>query len=60
LPFRITADIKIKLFRINSVIINPTLKENRKKLALKGIGGAKPGKLLKIHIPIRTYYPWNE
>jgi hypothetical protein len=36
------------------------LKIDRKKLALRGISGTKPGKLLKKHIPVRTHYPWNE
>jgi hypothetical protein len=59
-PFRITADIRDKLLTISPATIDRALKGDRKKLALKGISGTKPGKLLKKHIPVRTHYPWNE
>jgi hypothetical protein len=59
-PFRITADIKAKLLRISPSTIDRALKADRKKPALKGISGTKPGNLLKNHISVRTYYPWNE
>jgi hypothetical protein len=59
-PFPITAEIRDKLLRISPATIDRTLKGDRKQLALKGKSGAKPGTLLKKHIPVRTYYPWNE
>jgi hypothetical protein len=59
-PFRITADIKAKLLRISPATIDRALQTDRKQLALKGISGTKPGKLLKKHIAVRTYYSWNE
>jgi hypothetical protein len=59
-PFHITADIRDKLLTISPATIDRALKEDRKKLALKGISGTKPGKFLKKHISIRTHYPWNE
>jgi hypothetical protein len=59
-PFRITADIKAKLLTISPAAIDRALKNDRKKLALTGKSGTKPGKLLKEHITVRTYYPWNE
>jgi hypothetical protein len=59
-PFHITADSKAKLLRISPATIDRALKADRKRLALKGISGTKPGNLLKKHIPVRTYYPWNE
>jgi hypothetical protein len=58
--FRITAEVKAKLLVISPATIDRVLKEDRKKLAPKGICGTKPGKLLKKHIPVRTHYPWNE
>jgi hypothetical protein len=59
-PFHITADIRATLLRISPATIDRALKDDRKKLALKGKSGTKPGKLLKKHISVRTHYPWNE
>jgi hypothetical protein len=58
--FHITEDIKAKLLKISPATIDRALKGDRKRLALKGISGTKPGKLLKKHIPIRTHYPWSD
>jgi hypothetical protein len=59
-PFHITADIKPRLLTISPATIDRALKGGRKKPALKGKSGAKPGALLKKHIPVRTHYLWNE
>jgi hypothetical protein len=59
-PFRISGAIREKLMRISPATIDRALKGDRKKLAVKGISGTKPGKLLKKHIPVRTHYPWDE
>jgi hypothetical protein len=59
-PFGITAEVKAKLLRISPATIDRALKEDRKKLAIRGKNGTKPGKLLKKHIPVRTHYPWDE
>ncbi|MDR1985794.1 MAG: transposase, partial [Treponema sp.] len=59
-PFHITADIKPRLLTISPATIDRALKGDRKKLALRGKSGTKPGKLLKKHIPVRTHYPWDE
>ena len=59
-PFHITAEVKAKLLRISPATIDRALKEDRKKLAPKGISGTKPGNLLKKHIPVRTHYPWDD
>ncbi|MDR0590100.1 MAG: transposase, partial [Spirochaetaceae bacterium] len=59
-PFHITEEIKAKLLRISPATIDRALKEDRKKIASKGISGTKPGTLLKKHISVRTYYPWDE
>jgi transposase InsO family protein len=58
--FHITPDIKTKLLKISPATIDRALKGDRKKLALKGVSGTKPGKLLKKHILVRVYYPWND
>jgi hypothetical protein len=57
-PFHITAAIREKLLRISPATIDRALKDDRKKLTVRGIAGTKPGNLLKK--PVRTYYPWNE
>ena len=56
IPFRITPEIKELLLKISPATIDRLLKPEKKKLALKGKSGTKPGKLLKKHIPVRTYY----
>jgi hypothetical protein len=59
-PFHITAAVKEKLLGISPATIDRRLREDKKKLAVRGKCGTKPGNLLKKHIPIRTYYPWND
>jgi hypothetical protein len=59
-PFHITPAIREKLLMISPATIDRALKNDREKLAVRGICGTKPGKLLKKHIPIRTYFPWDE
>jgi len=55
-PFRITEKDKKLLLSVSPSTIDRLLKTDRKKLALKGKSGTKPGKLLKKQIPVRTYY----
>jgi hypothetical protein len=55
-PFHITEKEKELLFSVSPSTIDRLLKADKKKLALKGKSGTKPGKLLKKQIPIRTYY----
>jgi hypothetical protein len=55
-PFRITEKDKALLLSVSPSTIDRLLKQDRKKLALKGKSGTKPGKLLKKQIPVRTYY----
>jgi hypothetical protein len=50
-------DIKPKLPAISPAAIDRALKDDRKKPAITGKSGAKPGKLLKKRILVRTYYP---
>jgi hypothetical protein len=58
--FHITPEIREKLLTISPATIDRALKEDRKKLAPRGISGTKPGNLLKKHIKVRTHYPWDD
>ena len=59
-PFHITEAIREKLMKISPSTIDRVLKDDRKRLAVRGISGTKPGNLLKKHISVRTHYPWDE
>lgn len=48
------------LLKISSATIDRLLKPERKRLGVKGRSGTKPGTLLKNHIPIKIYTPWDE
>jgi hypothetical protein len=58
--FGITADIKAKLLAISPTTIDRALKKDKATLALKGKSLTKPGRFLKNHIPIRTFYSSQE
>jgi hypothetical protein len=49
-----------KLFSISPATIDRVLAPERRKFALRGRAGTKPGTLLKHQIPIRTFAEWNE
>jgi hypothetical protein len=49
-----------KLFSISPATIDRLLAPERRKFALRGRSGTKPGTLLKHQIPIRTFAEWNE
>lgn len=53
-------DTHQKLLRISASTIDRLLREERKKLTLKGRSLTKPGTLLKNQIPIRTFSEWDE
>ena len=55
-PFHVTPDVMKLLLKVSPTTIDRVLKADKKKLALKGKSGTKPGKLLKKQIPVRTYY----
>jgi hypothetical protein len=55
-PFRITEKDKELLLSVSPSTIDRLLKQDKRKLAVKGKNGTKPGKLLKKQIPVRTYY----
>ena len=49
-----------KLLVISPATIDRLLAAERRKFALRGRSGTKPGTLLKHQIPIRTFAQWNE
>jgi hypothetical protein len=49
-----------KLLSISAATIDRLLAPERRKWALRGRSGTKPGTLLKHQIPIRTFTEWNE
>ena len=49
-----------KLLSISPATIDRLLAAERRKFALRGRAGTKPGTLLKRQIPIRTFAEWNE
>ena len=54
--FPMSEEVKKLLLSVSPSTIDRCLKADKKKLALKGKCGTKPGKLLKKQIPIRTFY----
>lgn len=54
----LTAETADKLLLISAATIDRLLKPVRLKRGRKGLGGTKPGSLLKNQIPIRTHY-WD-
>ena len=55
-PFHLTEKDKELLLSVSPSTVDRLLKQDKRKLALKGKSGTKPGKLLKKQIPVRTYY----
>ena len=49
-----------KLFSISPATIDRVLAPERRKFAIRGRSGTKPGTLLKHQIPIRTFSEWNQ
>jgi hypothetical protein len=49
-----------KLFSISAATIDRLLAPERRKFALHGRAGTKPGTLLKHQISIRTFAQWND
>jgi len=54
------AETRRKLLRISPATIDRLLAPERKKMALRGRSGTKPGTLLKHQIPLRTFAEWDE
>jgi len=55
-----TDEVRSKLERISPATIDRLLKNEKKKLRIKGRSYTKPGTLLKHQIPIRTFDGWDE
>lgn len=56
----VSDDVLHKLLSISPATIDRLLAPERKKLALKGRTGTKPGTLLKHGIPIKTFADWDD
>ena len=57
---KLDAATREKLLTISAATIDRALAPERRKFALRGRSGTKPGTLLKHQIPIRTFAEWNE
>lgn len=58
--FHCDQETRAKLLRISAASVDRLLKPERRKQALRGRAGTKPGTLLKKQIPIRTFADWDE
>ncbi|HEY6804207.1 MAG TPA: hypothetical protein VI306_11545 [Pyrinomonadaceae bacterium] len=58
--FSCDRETRIKLLKISAASIDRLLAPERRKLALRGRAGTKPGTLLKKQIPIHTFADWDE
>jgi hypothetical protein len=47
------------LLKISPATIDRKLREEKKRLAVRGISGTKPGVLLRGQVQVRTRYPFN-
>lgn len=56
----VTDEVRAKLLTISASTIDRLLAPVKRRLRVKGIGGTKPGTLLKSQIPIRTFADWDE
>jgi hypothetical protein len=56
----LNAATRQKLCSISAATIDRVLAPERRKFALRGRCGTKPGTLLKQQIPIRTFAEWND
>ena len=56
----LSGEVRTKLLAISATTIDRLLAAERRKWALRGRSGTKPGTLLKHQIPIRTFTEWNE
>jgi hypothetical protein len=58
--FGITDAVRAHLLKISPATIDRKLREEKKRLAVRGISGTKPGALLRGQVKVRTHYPFNE
>jgi hypothetical protein len=57
---RASRKVQAKLATISAATVDRLLEPERKKFALKGRSGTKPGTLLKHKIPVRTFADWQD
>jgi hypothetical protein len=57
---KLSDEVSKKLCTISPATIDRLLKNEKKKLTLKGKSHTKPGTLLKSQIPVRTFADWND
>lgn len=57
---KLSDEVRKKLKRISASTIDRLLKNERKKITLKGRSHTRPGTLLKNQIPIRTFSEWDD
>ncbi|MGH7364216.1 MAG: integrase catalytic domain-containing protein, partial [Candidatus Methylomirabilales bacterium] len=55
-----SSEVRAKLLRISAATIDRLLAPERRRVALKGRSGTKPGSILKAQIPIRTFAEWDD
>jgi hypothetical protein len=58
--FGVNDAVRAHLVQISTATIDRNLREEKKKLALHGLCGTKPGLLLRSQIPVRTHFPFDE
>lgn len=56
----ITDEVHNKLLTISAATIDRLLKNEKKKITIKGKKHTKPGSILKNQIPIRTFADWED
>jgi hypothetical protein len=60
LDFGINDAVAAKLLKICPATIDLRLREEKKRLAVRGISGTKPGMLLRSQVPVKTHFPFDE
>ena len=57
---QMTEEVRAALMRVSAATIDRLLREEKRKLQLKGRARTRPGTLLKHQIPVRTFSDWEE
>lgn len=53
-------EVREKLENISAATIDRLLKEEKRKIRIRGLSHTKAGSMLKHEIPVRTFSDWNE
>ena len=56
----VSGEVRQALVSVSASTIDRLLKEDKRKLQLKGRARTRPGTLLKHQIPVRTFSDWEE